>query len=107
MAHGCCVTHPSESGWFGEQMETAQTSCVTPGENNVKTLKKKKNNVKTLMTPIDMRKTIFFFSFFFFISPLHISHVSLDTPLNDKQPCKNKDLNMVNDELRSFNGSGK
>lgn len=41
MAHGCYVTLPSESGWSGEQMETAQTSCVTPGEMS------KQHSVKT------------------------------------------------------------
>lgn len=32
MAHGCCVIPPSKSGWFGEQMERAQTFSVTLGE---------------------------------------------------------------------------
>lgn len=32
MAHGCFVTPPSGSGWFGEQMERAQTFSVTRGE---------------------------------------------------------------------------
>lgn len=32
MARGCCVIHPSESGWCGEQMERAQTSSATRGE---------------------------------------------------------------------------
>lgn len=45
MAHGCCVIPPSESGWFGEQMERAQTFSVTLGENVMNTPRENEQNI--------------------------------------------------------------